>query len=154
MIQTKKTVALAAAGALMATAALAGCSSNQAPASSAASNAAPPAASSASGTVSTSNTASATSTPAPASGTASPATAANTATSTAKGAALPESNAKDIALAHAGLSASAVTDLKCELDYDAPIHYDVEFKANGLEYDYDIDANSGDILTSSSHPDD
>ena len=57
------------------------------------------------------------------------------------------SRAKEIALAHAGLSESAVTQLKAELDReDGRQQYEVEFKANGYEYDYEIDAENGTIL--------
>ena len=44
--------------------------------------------------------------------------------------------------------------MTAELDYDAPIHYDVDFKAGGLEYDYDIDAVTGEVLKSKSEVDD
>ena len=63
--------------------------------------------------------------------------------------------AKQIALADAGLSAADVTGLKAELDTDdAVVHYDVDFKSGGNEYDYDIDANNGAILTKSVEVDD
>lgn len=55
--------------------------------------------------------------------------------------------AKAIALSHAGLSESQVYKLKCELDRDdGKVLYEVEFKADGYEYEYDIDAANGDIL--------
>ena len=57
------------------------------------------------------------------------------------------SRAKEIALAHAGLSESAVNGLKVELDReDGRQQYEVEFKAGGYEYDYEIDAVNGTIL--------
>lgn len=63
--------------------------------------------------------------------------------------------AKQIALTDAGLSAGDVTGLKAELDTDdAVVHYDVDFKSGGNEYDYDIDANNGAILTKSVEVDD
>ena len=63
--------------------------------------------------------------------------------------------ARDIALQHAGVAESACTKLEIELDTDEiPVHYDVDFKAGGMEYDYDIDAATGDILQSKSEPDD
>lgn len=55
--------------------------------------------------------------------------------------------AKAIALSHAGLSESQVYKLKCELDRDdGKVLYEVEFKADGYEYEYDIDAANGNIL--------
>ncbi|MBQ9001105.1 MAG: PepSY domain-containing protein, partial [Eggerthellaceae bacterium] len=63
--------------------------------------------------------------------------------------------AKDIALPLAGLTARSVTELKSELDLDdAVVHYVVDFKAIGLESDYDIDAKTGAIITSKSENDD
>lgn len=57
------------------------------------------------------------------------------------------SRAKEIALAHAGLSENAVNGLKVELDReDGRQQYEVEFKAGGYEYDYEIDAVNGTIL--------
>ncbi|MCI5915290.1 MAG: PepSY domain-containing protein [Christensenella sp.] len=57
------------------------------------------------------------------------------------------SRAKEIALAHAGLSGEKVTELKAELDReDGRQQYEVEFKAGGYEYDYEIDAQTGKIL--------
>lgn len=53
--------------------------------------------------------------------------------------------AKSIALEHAGLSADKVTGLKAELDKDDS-KYEVEFRYNNYEYDYDIDAYSGKVL--------
>ena len=52
--------------------------------------------------------------------------------------------AKQIALSHAGVSASQVTRWeKAKRDGNA---YDIEFKANGKEYDYEIHATSGKVL--------
>ena len=56
--------------------------------------------------------------------------------------------AKSIALNHAGFSASSVRFVKVELDTDDGIRiYEVDFKVNGIEYDYDIDARTGAILS-------
>ena len=61
----------------------------------------------------------------------------------------------DIALADAGFAASDVIGLEVELDLDsAVVHYDINFKQGGWEYDYDIDATSGAILTATSEIDD
>ena len=55
--------------------------------------------------------------------------------------------AKSIALSHASLAETAVFDLDCELDYEyGRMVYEVDFDANGAEYEYAIDAKSGDIL--------
>ena len=55
--------------------------------------------------------------------------------------------AKSIALSHASLAETAVFDLDCELDYEyGRMVYEDDFDANGAEYEYEIDAKSGDIL--------
>jgi len=54
--------------------------------------------------------------------------------------------AEKIALDHAGLSADAVTRLHTEYDRDRINHYEVNFYHNGYEYDYDIHAETGEIL--------
>ena len=57
--------------------------------------------------------------------------------------------AKEIALEHAGLTADGVSRLEAELDSErAKVVYDVSFDANGYEYDYEIDASTGEILKS------
>ena len=61
--------------------------------------------------------------------------------------------AKQIALSHVGVSGASFT--KVELDTDDGVRvYEVEFKVGNVEYDYDIDASSGAILSSSSEIDD
>ncbi len=56
--------------------------------------------------------------------------------------------AKQIALSHAGLTSSQVTFTKTELDFDDGIQkYDVEFYYNHREYSYEINANTGAILS-------
>lgn len=60
---------------------------------------------------------------------------------------LSESEAKKIALNNAGLSEEQVTFTKFELDYDDGISkYEIEFTVNGIEYEIDINAKTGDIL--------
>lgn len=55
--------------------------------------------------------------------------------------------AKTAALKHAGFSASQVTFLDAEYDYDdGRMIYEVEFHVNGTEYDYDIDALTGTVV--------
>ena len=60
--------------------------------------------------------------------------------------------AKTIALSHAGLTADAVTFVKAKQDYDdGRLVYEIEFvttSGNGyLEYDYEIEAATGSILS-------
>ncbi len=55
--------------------------------------------------------------------------------------------AKQIALDHAQLNEGDVRFIKAELDYDdGRMEYEVEFYLGRTEYDYTIDAVSGDIL--------
>ena len=65
-----------------------------------------------------------------------------------------EKEAKQIATKHAGVKYSAATFTKIELSYDDGFkHYEIEFYANGTEYDYEIDARNGDILKSEKEKD-
>ena len=51
------------------------------------------------------------------------------------------------ALAHAKLNEGEVRRLKCELDReDGVMVYEVDFKKDGFEYDYDIDAKTGTVI--------
>lgn len=60
---------------------------------------------------------------------------------------LSESKAKRIALAHAGFSEDRVTFTQFKLDYDDGISkYEIEFTVNGVEYEIEINAKTGDIL--------
>lgn len=65
------------------------------------------------------------------------------------GGTITEDKAREIALAHAGLTAGEVTFLKTKLDReDGRLVYDVEFyTADYSEYDYEIDAADGTILS-------
>ncbi len=59
-----------------------------------------------------------------------------------------EAKAKSIALNHAGLSSSQVNFVMAKLDRDdGRWVYDVEFYTDNREYDYEIDAVSGKILS-------
>ena len=61
---------------------------------------------------------------------------------------LTKAEAEAIALAHAGLTAEQVSRLRTEYDRDDGVpEYSVEFFADGWEYDYDIHAQSGKILS-------
>ena len=60
---------------------------------------------------------------------------------------LTQEEAIAIALADAGLAENQVSRLSAEFDYDDGIpQYDVEFKHDGWEYEYEIHAESGKIL--------
>ena len=63
--------------------------------------------------------------------------------------------AKEIALNHAAVNAADARWDDREFDFEngQPI-YDLAFDANGLEYEYDIDARTGEILKSHSERDD
>lgn len=56
--------------------------------------------------------------------------------------------AKEIALAHAGFAEANVTfvTVKPDADNGRP-EYEIEFYSGNTEYDYDIDASTGDILS-------
>jgi uncharacterized membrane protein YkoI len=56
--------------------------------------------------------------------------------------------AKEIALNHAGLAANQVSFIKAEKDMDDGIvKYDIEFYYNNREYNYEINANNGNIMS-------
>ena len=56
--------------------------------------------------------------------------------------------AKEIALNHAGLAANQVSFIKAEKDMDDGIvKYDIEFYYNNREYNYEINANNGSIMS-------
>ena len=56
--------------------------------------------------------------------------------------------AKEIALNHAGVASSNAVFLNAKLDYDDGRRvYDVEFYSGNKEYDYEIDAASGTIIS-------
>lgn len=72
-------------------------------------------------------------------------TAANSG-STSTGTAVDEAKAKSIALNDAGVKEADTAYLKVKLDYDDGVKvYDVEFYAGGTEYDYEINAATGEI---------
>ncbi len=57
------------------------------------------------------------------------------------------SNALDIALKHAGLVRDNVYDIEAELENERGRYiYEISFKSAGFEYDYDIDAKTGEIV--------
>ena len=63
--------------------------------------------------------------------------------------------AEEIALNHAGLTREQVRMDRTEPDMDDRVpHYEVEFTANGWEYDYEIHVRTGEILKSEKEWDD
>lgn len=75
----------------------------------------------------------------------SPATAPET---SASGEIITEDQAKAIALEHACLAEADVSRLQVRKDFDdGRQEYDVEFHADRLEYEYEIDAVTGKILS-------
>ena len=76
-------------------------------------------------------------------------TPAAQATPAGQSAAITEDDAKNAALAHAGLTADQVSFARAHQDWDdGRLVYDVEFyTADYQEYDYEIDASTGDVLS-------
>lgn len=61
---------------------------------------------------------------------------------------ISEEQAKEIALNHAEITSDKVSFIKVEMDVDNGTQkYDIEFYYNNIEYNYEIDANTGDILS-------
>lgn len=61
---------------------------------------------------------------------------------------ISEQEAKDIAFKHAKIKEADAKYVQTELDYDDGIlRYEIDFYYDGYEYDYDIDAYSGKILS-------
>jgi hypothetical protein len=57
-------------------------------------------------------------------------------------------DAVSIALKHAGLTLNQANRLRAEFDYDhGRPEYDVDFDCNGYAYDYEIHAETGEILS-------
>lgn len=76
-------------------------------------------------------------------------------TQTRNDAYIAEAEARHIALSHAGLTEADCAELEVELVLDEAVpHYDVDFKAKGMEYDYDIDAVTGEVINYKSEADD
>lgn len=70
------------------------------------------------------------------------------ASSQAGSAAISEDEAKQAAFDHAGVSEADVTGLRIRLDYDDGRQvYDVEFYSGSKEYDYEISASDGSVLS-------
>ncbi len=60
------------------------------------------------------------------------------------------------ALAHAGLKREDVREIDCEFEREflGRLVYEIDFEANGYEYEYKLNAESGEIIRSHSHRDD
>jgi uncharacterized membrane protein YkoI len=68
---------------------------------------------------------------------------------------ITKDDAKAAALKHAGVAVDAIRDYSCELDIDyGKARYEIEFEANGIEYEYEVDALSGTILKAENEKDD
>lgn len=66
-----------------------------------------------------------------------------------------DSAALEIALNHAGIAESSLTKKEIDLDEEAGrIVYELELKTDTMEYEYEIDAITGDILKADSERDD
>ena len=64
-------------------------------------------------------------------------------------------DAKQIALKHAGLKESDITNYRIKKDYDdGVVKYEIEFMVGDIEYEYDIDANNGNVIGFSKEKDD
>lgn len=65
----------------------------------------------------------------------------------AKSSAIGETSAQNYAFADAGVDPASATILKTEFDFDdGHFVYDIEFVANGYEYDYQVKSSDGTIL--------
>lgn len=68
---------------------------------------------------------------------------------------IDEAQAKQAAFSAAGVAEQDATLTKCHLDYDdGVLKYEIEFRVGMTEYDYDVDANTGAILSYSVEVDD
>ena len=72
----------------------------------------------------------------------------NGSTNNATTASIPLDEAKNIALTHANLTEDAVSLLRTEQEYEnGALVYELEFYYNNIEYDYEINATTGDIIS-------
>lgn len=63
--------------------------------------------------------------------------------------AIDKQRAKEIALNHAGIKAENISGYRIELDRDDGVtSYEIEFDSAGYEYNYDINAKTGEIINS------
>lgn len=79
---------------------------------------------------------------------AAPTTDASSSQNQTSGSDIGEEKAKAAALEHAGLAETDVTFVKVKLDHDdGRTVYDVDFYSGSTEYDYEIDASTGEIVS-------
>lgn len=65
----------------------------------------------------------------------------------ASGAKISKDEAKDKALKHAGVAEKDVTGLTVDLDRDdGDLRYEIDFHHGGYEYDYEINAETGELV--------
>ncbi|MCD7893666.1 MAG: PepSY domain-containing protein [Erysipelotrichaceae bacterium] len=58
-----------------------------------------------------------------------------------------QDKAKSIALEHANVSESDISEYEIEMDYeDGTMVYEIEFKVNGIKYEYEINAYDGTLI--------
>ncbi len=66
---------------------------------------------------------------------------------------ITKEDAKKVALSHAGATEDNIKRFESKLDYENGRHvYEIEFDFNGYEYDYEIDAKTGEILQYNKEP--
>lgn len=66
-----------------------------------------------------------------------------------------EAEAKKAALTHAGVSEQDISFYKMDMDVEKGVMvYEIDFKCGGYEYEYDIDARTGDIVKRQKERDD
>lgn len=64
-------------------------------------------------------------------------------------------DARNKALEHAGLTANDIREFECELDREnGKMIYEIEFKSGTYEYEYEVDAQNGEILNHQKELDD
>lgn len=67
-------------------------------------------------------------------------------TNTGSASYIGEEKAKAIAIAHSKVDESSIKYTKCELDYDDnTVEYEIEFKVGTIEYEYKVNAFTGEI---------
>ena len=74
--------------------------------------------------------------------------------STSEKADINEEEAKSAVIKHSGVKENDMYDFSCKLDHeDGNLVYEIEFKANGYEYDYELNAIDGTIIKSEKESD-
>ena len=72
----------------------------------------------------------------------------NGSTNNATTASIPLDEAKNIALTHANLTEDAVSLLRTEQEYEnGVLVYEIDFTSGDFEYDYKINANTGEVVS-------